>query len=245
MLEKIKNIVLITFTLSLVASYFAIFGYYSFFNIDIVSFLKIEDLILIYARWVWIILLVFGLILYPMHSLFSKEVNENGWWDQKLFTIKGINYKRRAAILFPAAILIIVLCFIYKGLFDMLAIGTGIIFAGVILVSVVYMFYSSIAIAKGLNEIKIRDWAGMISITLFFIWILPLTSSVVIASKAQYDNVIVVLENDTINTKITSDLKYIGKTSDYFFINDNLTKTTTAFRMDKVKSFKVITNKTK
>lgn len=243
MLEKLKNIIIVAFTLSLVASYFMISGYYSSFNVDITSFLKIEDLILIYSQWVWLILLIFGFILYPMYSLFIKDINEDGWWDQTFITYKKINYKRRAAIILPSVILIILSSFWYQIIWDTLTIGTAVLFLISIIASAIYIFYSKSYKAKDLKDISPKDWAGLLIFSLFLIWVLPFIGSIIIAKKLPQENIVVVLENDTINTQKSQNLKYIGKTSDYFFVNDTLTKATTAYRMDKVKSFEMIPKK--
>jgi hypothetical protein len=240
MIERLKENAFLCFTLSLVASYFASFGYYSFFQIDITSFLLIEDLTMIFAKWIWLSGFLVFMTIGTLQYFFQNMENENSWWDK---TIGRSLIKRRALIVLPLVLVIIVSAFVYKIVSDTLAAITGIGIVILIIVVLLAAIYSSFKDKKELAEIAFKDWFYLISAIYLFIFIIPFFGGAISANNLNANKVYVKFDEDHfLNTADSLTLNYIGKTSDYFFINNSKTKATTAYSMDKVESFEFIIN---
>src|ERR1035437_652869 len=237
MIKTLKENVFLLFTLSLIATYFGCVAYYSVFNIDVTSFISIEDITLIFAHKIWLILFSVIILSYLIYDSFKNKTNEVSYWDK---TIKKSNIKRRVFVIIP---LLIVLVFsIIK--FKIVEIIFGIILFSIIiiiiLISVLYILYDSFKNKTNINEIKRKDIFKLIAIIYIYILIIPSWVGWAIADNLKPDKVIVIFEDDKIlNIEDSTNLFYIGKTSNYFFINNSVTKTTTAYNMEKVKSIEV------
>lgn len=84
MIARLKENAFLCFTLSLLASYFGCIGYYSYFRIDITSFLSIEDLTMIFAKWIWLTVFFVVTVIYIVYSFFKRMEYERSWWDQTI-----------------------------------------------------------------------------------------------------------------------------------------------------------------
>jgi hypothetical protein len=241
MIKALKEYIAICFTLSLVASYFACFGYYTYFNLDITSYLEISDLILIYAKFIG---LSFTLILFafsPLYFFFNPE--EESWMDK---TIGKSNYKWRAFVMLLIMLIIfgtVTTLWVLNSKEALHAISNTMAIGGFILIiiGIIYAIYQGISEKKDLKEINFREWLGIYFILMVVIYLIPLLGSFAAAKKIQQDKIIVKFEGGELLKQCDSvNLLYIGKTSKFFFIYNKKTKTTISYSMDKVKSFELI-----
>lgn len=238
MVNQLKEIVIWSFTLSLVASYFACFGYYSFFQIDISTFLSIEDLTTIFAKWIWLSALPILSIIYFGYTFFNRIETEKSFWDGRLGKTM---FKKRAVLVLPILITIIVGSVLYKPVRDVIAATFGIVTLLVILITALIFMFTNFIKKKQVTEITFIDWIGLLATSFIFIFVIPLICGLIAAANMTPDNIKVQFDTDEIlNTADYSNIVYIGKTSDYFFLYDKTTKHTTAYSMDKVKKFEVI-----
>jgi len=241
MINRIKENALLCFTLSLVVSYFACIGYYSFFKIDIASFLSIEDLTMIFAKYIWFSVALVLITVFGLYNLFSQIGTKHNWWDK---TIGTTIIKRRALVVIPLVISVIVSAFIFKMVSYILSVIMGLGFGVIIVVVLITVVISSFKDKKQLSEITFKDWFKLFAATYFFILVIPLLCGSIAASGLSADKLKVAFDDGHyINTADSANLIYIGKTTDYFFINNKKNKATTAYRMDKVKSFEVTLSK--
>ena len=242
-LSNIKEYFFLGFTLSLVASYFACFGYYKFFGLDITSYLSIEDLTMIFAKWIWLSGLFVLIITHSIYAYFKKIENSNGWWDR---TIGRTLLKRRAIPIFLAVIGIIALAILSKPIRDVLVAIFGFGYFLFFIVAFASILISSLIGIKSLNKISFKEVVNLILVTSFFVFIVPVVSGAIAAGKLSHDKISVVFDdNTTIATSETTEIVFIGKTTNYFFLQNTKTKATLAYRLDKVKSIEVMPSKIK
>ena len=120
----------------------------------------------------------------------------------------------------------------------------GIGLAILIIVAILAVIISFLKDKREISEIAFKEWFYLIASLYIFIFIIPFFGGIVTARNLKADKIYVRFDDDNIlNSTDSTTLTYIGKTSDYFFITNSKTKTTTAYSMDKVKSFEVITEK--
>jgi hypothetical protein len=237
MLNKFKELIVVTFFLSLVASYSGCLGYYSVFHLDITSYISVEDLILIYAKWIWLTGFFLFALITPVYSFFISNKSKENWWDK---TIGKTKIKKRIYYLAPVIVTVIVLSIIYGIIANIVSIITMIGLAFIVIGALISLVYSYFQKAKELSQITLSEWNRIIAIATLFVYIIPLFAAIPI-SRMKPDNLIVKLdENLTINTVNNVTLKYIGKTSKFFFIYNTATKTTTAYSMERAKSFELV-----
>ncbi len=237
--NQLKEISISAFTLSLIVAYFACLGYSTAFHFDMTTFLSVEDLIMIFSKWIW--LSVFSLIIAinTIYTVFNRSGNPESWWSKR---IGRTMLKRRAIIIIPILIAIIICVFIYDPLRDILVATLGIGFFIFLLVISILFVISILEDKKEISEIKGENWIAIVYVITLFI-IISIFSGGVFAGKLTPDNIKVEFDDCVINTSDSSDLIYIGKTSNYFFLYNTKTQNSTAFSMDKVKYFEIIETK--
>jgi len=239
MINKLKEIVIWSFTLSLITSYFACFGYYSFFHIDITTFLSVEDLTTIFVKWIWISVVPMLLIVFVGYTIFKRIGTEGSWWDGRL----GKTIFRKRIVLDILILLVLVFgSLLYKPFRDILVTAFGIGLSLIVIpIAILAFVLSNIMKKKQVKDISIIHWVSVLTSSYILIFLAPLLIGSIAATKMTPDNVKVQFENDSIlNTADSSNIVYIGKTTDYFFLYDKNTMHTTAYSMDKVKKYEVI-----
>jgi hypothetical protein len=242
MIDKIRENALVCFTLTVVASYFASVGYFQFFHIDITTFISIEDLTLIFVKWVWFTCFFVFMIISTIYSFFKRPENENSWWSKRLGRTM---FKRRAIIVVPI-ITLVVLSYIYKSIADFLSGIFGLGIGLFILVGMILFLLSIFDKKSKISELGLKDWANLLAGTFTFLIAIPLFSGMAAAVNLSKENIKVKFENESmLQTSDSLNIVYIGKTTNYFFIYNKKTKSTTAFNMDLVKSFEIIPEKKK
>lgn len=236
--SHIKENVLVYFSISIVVSYFACYGYYLNFNIDISTFLSIEDLTIIYAKWIWLSIISTFICFSFMYLLFKSIGNKDTWWDK---TIGKTMYKRRILYVIPMLVIIVFLAIKYKEVSKVLSYIAGLSVVLVLLFGGLTMLYSSLTSKKDFTNSSVGDWLNLTVAAYMFVFFLPIFGGIIAAQNNKADSVQVIFEDGKIlNSKDSTNYLYIGKTTNYFFISDTLTDKTTAFSMDKVKSITVI-----
>ena len=239
-IDQIKENALAYFSISIVISYFSCYGYYLNFHLDISTFLSIEDLTIIYTKWIWLSVFSTFLCISFLYLLF-KNINADSketWWDK---TIGKTMYKRRIFYLVPMLIIIIVLALLFKEVRQVLVQIAGISVALFFLAALVIMTYSSLTSKKNLADSSITDWLNLVIALYMFVFFLPMLAGLIVADNTKADKIQVLYDDGKIlNSKDSTNCIYIGKTTNYFFICDTSADKTTAYRMDKVRSLTII-----
>jgi len=209
-----------------------------YFHIDITSFLSIEDLTIIFTRWIWTLTLIIIILIYLIYSILEKVGSNNSYWDK---TIGKTMFKRRTLFVLPIIILVILSAFIYKEVATYIVLTTSFGAVILLLVSLVFLVFSSFKDKKELTELEYKDWINLIVAAYIFIVFIPFVSGAIVANKMTNSNIQVKFENGTsLNTTDSINQVFIGKTTKYFFTYDTLRKTTTAYNMEKVSSLTIM-----
>lgn len=242
-IDQIKENALACFSISIVISYFSCYGYYLNFNLDISTFLSIEDLTVIYSKWIWLsvfstfLCFSFLYLLFKNVDIGSKET----YWDE---TIGKTKYKKRIYYLVPTLILIILLAVLFKEVRQVLSQVAGLSVALFFLCALIIMTYSSLTSIKNFSNSSIGDLLNLIIALYMFIFFLPMIVGLIIADNTKHDKIQVVFDDGKIlNSKDSTNCIYVGKTTNYFFICDTAKEISTAYSMGKVKSMTIIQSK--
>ncbi len=239
MINKLKDRIYAAFAISLVASYFGCFAYYLYFGIDISSYLSAEDLIMIFAKWIWLTGLFSIILLHGLSSFFKRIPNHNNWWDK---TIKQTSIKRRIFIILPILITLIILFIFYKNarvITEVIAlIGFSLIIIWVSFQIVTDLFLK----ITELNKLKINKYLIFVIIsTLFLIFGVPVIGGTLLAINLPKDKIIVTFDDDKLLSSGDSlNLIYVGKTHNNLFLYDKKSNSTIVYYLEKVKSLEII-----
>ena len=105
----------------------------------------------------------------------------------------------------------------------------------VIPIAILAFVLSNIMKKKQVKDISIIHWVSVLTSSYILIFLAPLLIGSIAATKMTPDNVKVQFENDSIlNTADSSNIVYIGKTTDYFFLYDKNTMHTTAYSLSLI-----------
>ncbi|MEJ8818770.1 hypothetical protein [Lacibacter sp. H407] len=233
-LNQIKENVFSIFTFSLVASYFACQGYYLSFNLDISSFLSVEDLIMIFAKWIWlsgVVSIILVLFVRRVLNKIDEFTFSNSWLNK---TIGNTIYKRTIFILIPLLIVVAILLCRYETFRDIFIALFGLGFFIFFLVVIVFAIISIFREKTDVKTLGLNDWASIIAFVYFFVIIIPLSGGIYAASHTPNEDVVLKADNQIINTKDSAHVIYIGKTHDYIFIHNKKLKKTKAYNLSSI-----------
>ncbi|WP_426582670.1 hypothetical protein [Mucilaginibacter sp. R-33] len=237
-IDKIKENLIPCFTISLVIAYFGCDGYYSFFHINIASFMSITDLTMVFAKYVWLSAMSIFIFGYMLYNYLKQVGNNASWWDKK---IGNSTIKRRSLFLFPAILVVIIFGFTYKTLGDYLMLTYAGTLALLVLVVAGIAIFSSVKTKTELTEISISQWFLIIFVALISFVLAPNIVGYVIALKSTPGIVKVKMEGyDAEVITDNQNLIYVGKIEGFFFVYNSKSKTATAYPMGKVQKFDII-----
>ena len=158
--KKLTDYIIPAFTASLVISYFGCYGYYAHFNIDITAYIGIDDLTIIFAKYVWLGIICLVMICYLPYVYFNKPAKRT-WWDK---TVGGTMVKRRALLIFPILAGLIILAIIYREVLSAVAVAY---FIGIILLfltAAILTIYAAFNEKEKLTEVPARDWITLVAV---------------------------------------------------------------------------------
>lgn len=237
MFDKMKERIFLVFTISLVASYFACTGYYLYFNTDISSFLTIEDIVMIFAKWIWLTSIFSVFLIYLAYKGIKKmgDIGEgDGWWDQ---TIGRSIFKRRVIVVLPLVLAVLVYLFFSNVARDVLSALFGVGFIVIILISFVLTVVGIFKQKKNLEKIQLKDWVLIGLAVIIFIYVVPAVGGMVAAANLPKENITIEFaDKKIINTRDSINLVYIGKTHDNIFIFNSKTKKSTVYQLGEILS---------
>jgi len=242
MLAKLRDIVPVFFAAALVGSYAGAYGYYSFFfGFDISSYLALDDLTFIFSKDVVLAELLLILFIKIMIKFYNSFDKEKSWWNK---TIGSTLIKRRAFFLVPLIIFLIAICFLNQQIGKM----TLLVFCIVVFVLIIILplclyidYFNDIAEDK---KQGFMEWANFAFVAFILFIFLPLFTGTILAGKSKGQKISVIYENgQQLSIKDSTNLFYIGKTTNYFFIENISKKNVKAYRMDKVTSFEILGGK--
>lgn len=229
---KILSNIPIIITATLATAYFGVYGYYKKYGIDIASYLTVEDLITIYVKNIWLIVLygvVMILMLYIMLLRF-KKATENYFRNNVLNkTIGNTNIKWRIVPFFLISISIIVGLFLFSRLETLdkwMTVIVWVLFSAILIGGFILLTAES----KSTSE----NIAGVVFLLMFTICGLPYLIGYNLSDYLSKENIELVLDEKEI-IKSTEDLIFIGKTHDYFFFHCLENKENRIIPMSEVK----------
>lgn len=232
-----KEKILLVFTISLIASYFACSGYFLYYNIDISSYLTIEDLVMIFAKWIWLTSIFSIFLIYLAYTGIKRmgDIGEgDGWWDQ---TIGRSIYKRRVFVVLPLILAVVVYLFFSSVARDVFSALFGLGFIVIILISLVLTIVGIFKQTKNLEKIQFKDWVLVGLAVMIFIYVIPAVGGMVAAANLPKENITIEFgDKKNINTRDSVDLVYIGKTHENIFIFNSKTKRSTVYHLSVILS---------
>lgn len=236
--KTLKEYTFLGFTLSLVASYFGCSGYFSYFNVDISSYLTIQDLTMIFTKYIWLSGMFVLLTMYFFYWLIYKVKLENSWLDK---TIGKTRIKRAAILVFLFWALIITLSIVSAKLLGVFSAFIGYLYFIMITVAFITWGFSAVKNKNKLSEFSFKEAITLIMILVLFVVTVPFIFGLIFADNSSKDYIKVTFENgESINTTNSDDQIYIGKTSNYFFIYSNITESTSVYPLNSFKKLEVL-----
>ncbi|MEW5677261.1 hypothetical protein ABGT15_13180 [Flavobacterium enshiense] len=230
-MKKLLEYLFLIFALSTAAGYFASSAYYQQYHFNIAPFLSMEDLTIIFTRWIWI----GGGIGFALYFLVSDvNLEKESWWT-KAYTKYRIT--RRALIILPTIVFLVIFAFMYNSIMEVLLLFIAmILLIGLAYISVQYLIkiYNIEA-----QNYTLEQWTKLFFSIILFIVIIPYSFGLFNANFVLKENIDFVLDNNCqINTTSSKNLEYIGQTSKYLFIYDTITESTTAYNLEKIQKLK-------
>lgn len=230
-MKKLIEYLFLLFTISTAAGYFASSAYYTQYNFSITPFLSIEDLAIIFTRWIWIGCGA-GFTIYIMAC--DVDLDRESWWT-KAYTKYHIMH--RTFILVPIIILLIIFAFFYKNVMEILIL--------IVVSSLLLLFaYKSVQYLKSINNFdgtnySQEQWTKLFLSIILFIVMIPYSLGLFNAKFVLKENIDFVLDNQNhISTTTSKNLEYLGQTSKYLFIYDSKTESTTIYNLEKIQTIK-------
>jgi hypothetical protein len=240
MFSKTKETLFALFSFSLLEGYVASFGYFNFFHLDISSFLTTEDLIFIFARWIWLTSFISLLGIYFVNNAFnslSKPANSNRWRNR---TFSKYKIKNGIFIYLPSIFLFLFIMIYYRPFRDGFFAVVGFC---MILVFIIGLLLSSVEKLKQVGDpmkLTIKDWVLICGTASIFIYLVPFVGGTMAAQSSGRSDIRIVFDDSTVlNTKDSTDLLYIGKTHNYLFLFKPSTQKSSAYRIEKVKYLEI------
>jgi hypothetical protein len=229
-ISNLKNFVFIAVPLSIAMTYIGVISFYFNYNIDISTYLGFEDLTIIYSKYT-IASLIYLLAIYITIKKIFKEKEQIGYWDKTIFKT---NIKRKIIPFIIAIGLIIYFMIINETLR---------VFFSIILISLLFInfiefsannLFFTFNTPSNKNE-KNKNLIGMISFLFIAILMIPFSVGFHSRKIIERESVIIHLDNNKIiDAQTISNLKFIGKTSSFVFIQDSINMKTMVFPMDKI-----------
>ncbi len=214
---KIVSNIPIIITATLATAYFGVYGYYKKYGIDIASYLTVEDLITIYVKNIWLIVLYGIAMILMLYILFIrfKKATENYFRNNVLNkTIGNTNIKWRIVPFILISTLIIVGLFLLNSLESIdkwMSVIVWVLFCVVLIGGFILLTAES----KSTSE----NIAGVVFLLMFTICGLPYLIGYNLNDYLSKENIELVLEEkETI--KSSDDLLFVGKTHDFVFFHD-------------------------
>lgn len=196
-MKTLLEYIFICFTISIVAGYFASVGYYSQYNFSITSFLSIEDLTIVFARWIWIGFL-FAFMIYMIIE--DIDLNKKSWWTK---SYKKFGLTNFGIIIIISIIFLITFSFLYKKIREF----SFLLFLSSILFFVAFGMLQSmkeiIISNKEIANYSFNDWIKIVFFTFLFIIIFPFGVGIFNATFILKENIeFIIDDNKKISTKI-------------------------------------------
>lgn len=228
LIENLKQIVFIAVPISLAMTYVGVFSFYINYNIDITTYLGFEDLTIIYSKYTIISFLYILIIYLFLRKLFRGNGKEN-YWDK---TIYSTSFKRR--IIPMSFILIAMIVIIY--FLEEYRIYLFIIFLALFILSLLELsFYNLFFIFSNSSYEKEENFISIIALLIFGFSLIPFLIGYHSKEFKNKESIILYMENNkTIDVQKGSNLEFIGKTSSYIFILDNINNKTIVLPIDKI-----------
>lgn len=233
-IENIKKYIPLIVTLTLIASYFSCIGYYAYYGINISTYLSLEDLTLIYLKWIWLSVLYVILVFITLYE-FTRFFNPGkSWFDKK---IGNTRLKRWIIVIIPVLIALSYLLYIFN---EYLTLAIEIVFYGI---GILLMFLLVIGIIIKIKNDKnntLKDWFNIVFGTFFISCAFPFFTGLIFARYYTPENELTINFNDLTSLKINNnDHQLIGRTSSFIFIKNVKGNTITTYRVDNINNIEL------
>ena len=169
---------------------------------------------------------------------FRKEKKDHSFWDK---TIGRSIYKRRIVLFLVIFIICVVMYFINNTvslLLKLVMVSIAIILFFNLIIYLIYYGFSGI----NKSDYSMKDLASSIIAIFILVFATPFIIGFNLGISLKPDQINIQYDDDFFSNTASPNLMYIGKTSKYFFIYDSITKTTTSYSLESVKSIEVIPN---
>jgi hypothetical protein len=228
MIEKLKELFFVIIPLSLVATYIGCMSFYLNYNLDITTYIRFEDLTLVYSKFTIIVILYTYMVFYVVKHIFSDEREEN-WWDK---TIGKTLLKRRAIPLFIATIAGIVLMLIFDIVFSLTALLI------ILLIAIYLIFYVlKTLVAPTSTDLIFRPKSilAIVCALAYSLLFIPAIVGGIYYKHYKPEKAIIYFESkEVVNTVVDQKLILVGKNLNFIFIYNNSDNTTSVYPVDKV-----------
>ncbi len=239
-MESFKKVLALSYPIALAASLVFATGYYWHFEIDITSYLGIDDLTLVFLNKV--LLIFYFLIVGCTWILHLTTKNTSPSPIMLIKTKVKLTIGEIIAILIPVALILIYLYLpmLFKvfatlfGFFALLIVFLAIIALGI------YPFFE-----KKLKDVTTGELLGSLISAFCILFVFPFALGLLFATNEKGTRVkINFKDNSTISSKDSSQIVMIGKTKDYLFLLSKKDSICKAVKMDEVTSIEYL-NKVK
>lgn len=242
-LESATKFFPLIFVLLSALSYIHLEFYYLFFDINILSYLDLSEIVLLFFNksiLITIFIIIIIVVSYILDYRINKETTSK-IEEAKLKVKRGFRYKTLNnlwLIMIVTLLIYIVFVLITKDYI-------GLIFpiGYIILMLIFYVFVRHIAIifiSKHTIIFSFSFWVGIFTVSLFNL--LTLTKSIETGYNVRYKNKVIKNISFTYNQKqieTSQALKYIGETRSSLFLFDNTRLETIIFKMENIDNMKI------
>jgi hypothetical protein len=238
MIEKLKENIAIGIPLALVFAFYYMWGYYLFFQIDIVAFMTLEDIILVFLKDITtMVLLCFTSSMLVLVISDKNYMQENTpQWLIKLWQITIFKRIRIVGVLLVLSISAFLGSAI---LFKMVGEIFSILIALTIFILIIYYLIRLFSTKKDLNEIKKADLAISILGAIIIFIFLPIIIGHHSASIHKEHVCISFINGTKICTKDSTNMWMAGKTKDFVFVFKKDSNQSTAYSISQISSIEI------
>ncbi len=223
-----------SFPVALVVSMFYALGYYHYFNIDIDTYLGLDDLTLIFLNKIFLLyylMLVGSLFLIQLAQ--AEPKGPSSFMKMKL--VSRFTVGHLVLILIPVIFVAVVsVSPVFRKLFSIVATLFGLF---IILIFCFVFIIKPFVDEPDWQKIGVRRWLAAICLAAILLIGAPYVSGSIDAVNTKGKTVKVVFEDgSSFDGREKSELFMIGKTRNYIFLYNRQDSTSFSYKTDKIKS---------
>lgn len=223
-----------SFPVALVVSMFYEMGYYHYFNIEIDSYLGVDDLTLIFLNKIFLLyyLMLVG-SLFLIQIVTAEPKSPSSFMKMKLIGRFTMGYL--ILILVPVIFIAVVsISPVFRKLFSLVASLFGLF---IILIFCFVFIIKPFIDEPDWQKIGVRRWLAAICLAAVLLIGAPYVSGSIDAVNTLGKTVKIIFEDgSSIDSRDKNDLFMVGKTRNYIFLYNRKDSTSYSYKTDKIKS---------